>query len=301
MEDYTIVIGIGVVMESVDEQIGWVADGKPVTVGLTRVGSGPAMLLLPALSSISTRDEMRPLQERLAGQYATVAIDWPGFGTLPRPKVDWRPDLYREFLRFVLASVVRPEVTIAAGHGSGYALSQAAADPASTGRLILLAPTWRGPLPTMAGRRLGLFRALAKGVDLPLAGAAFYRLNVNGPVIGMMARGHVYDDPAWLTDDRMAAKRAVTEAPGARHASFRFVAGELDPFRMRDAWLDAVRRVPDRIALIYADNTPRKSKAEMEMLAHIENVSANVLPRGKLSFYEEYPDDTATAVLSALA
>jgi hypothetical protein len=36
---------------------------------------------------------MQPLQKRLAEHYATVAIDWPGLGTLPRPKVDWRPDL----------------------------------------------------------------------------------------------------------------------------------------------------------------------------------------------------------------
>ncbi|EEP0997526.1 hypothetical protein HAY25_004602 [Salmonella enterica] len=42
--------------ESVTE---WVADGKPVQIGLSRYGRGPEMLLLPALSSISTRDELR--------------------------------------------------------------------------------------------------------------------------------------------------------------------------------------------------------------------------------------------------
>lgn len=234
MGDYTISRKIGEAMEWTEDRIEWRADGKPVQIGLTRAGSGPGLLLLPALSSISTRAEMRPLQERLAGRYATVAVDWPGFGDLPRPRVDWRPDLYRDFLRFVLAEIVRPEVTIAAGHATGYVLAQAAGDPASTGRLVLLAPTWRGPLPTMTGKRMGLFRALAKGVDLPVAGAAFYRLNVNGPVIGMMARGHVYADPAWLTPERMAVKREVTEAPGARHASFRFVAGERDPFATRE-------------------------------------------------------------------
>jgi hypothetical protein len=45
-------------------------------------------------------------------------------------------------------------------------------------------------------------RTLARTVDLPLVGPALYRRNVNGPVIGMMARGHVYDDPAWLTPRR---------------------------------------------------------------------------------------------------
>lgn len=287
-------------MKWTEDRIEWVADGKPVTIELTRAGTGPAMLLLPALSSISTREEMRPLQERLAERYSTVAIDWPGFGKLPRPKVDWRPDLYRDFLRFVLAEIIRPETTVAAGHATGYVLAQAAADPASTGHLVLLSPTWRGPLPTMAGKRMGLFRVLARGVDLPVAGAAFYRLNVNGPVIGMMARGHVYGDAAWLTGDRMAAKRTVTEGKGARYASFRFVAGELDPFPTREAWLGAAGSIPGKIVVLYAEHTPRKSKAEMAMLASLENVSATVLPRGKLSFYEEYPDDMATAILGAL-
>lgn len=288
-------------MDWTEDRVEWVADGKPVQIGLTRAGAGPAMLLLPALSSLSTRQEMRPLQERLARHYSTLAIDWPGFGDLPRPKVDWRPDLYRDVLRFVLAGIIRPDVIVAAGHAAGYALAQAADDPPGTGRLCLLSPTWRGPLPTMTGRRPGLFRALAKGVDLPGVGAAFYRLNVNGPVIGLMARGHVYADAAWLTGDRMAAKRRVTEAPGARHASFRFVAGELDPFPTRAAWIEAARRVPRAIAVLYAEGAPRKSKAEMAALAALENVGAKVLPRGKLSFYEEFPDDTATAILDALA
>jgi hypothetical protein len=288
-------------MEWSEDRIEWMADGKPVRIGLTRAGTGTAMLLLPTLSSISTRSEMRPLQERLAGHWSTVAIDWPGFGDLPRPRVDWRPDLYRDFLRFVLTQIIRPAVTVAAGHAAGYALAQAAADPAGTGGLVLLAPTWRGPLPTMAGRRLAIFRALAKGVDVPAAGAAFYRLNVNGPVIGMMTRGHVYADPAWLSGDRMAAKRAVTKAPGARYASFRFVAGELDPFPTRDAWLETAEAVPGKIALLYAEGTPRKSKAEIAALAGLANVSATVLTHGKLSFYEEYPDDTAQAILNALA
>lgn len=288
-------------MQWSEQVIDWCADGRLVQLGVTRCGSGPPLLLLPALSSISTRREMRPLQQRLCARFSTIAIDWPGFGDLPRPKVDWRPALYAEFLQFVLASVIRPDVTVAAGHAAGYALAQAADHPSSIGRLCLLAPTWRGPLPTMAGKRVPLFGRLAKAVDLPVAGAAFYRLNVNRPVIGMMARGHVYADPAWLTDERMADKRRVTEARGARYASFRFVTGELDLFTTRDEYLAAARRIPGKILLLYGDATPRKSKAEMGTLAALTNVSATVLRRGKLSFYEEFPDDTAKGLLSALA
>jgi len=254
------------------------------------------MLLLPALSSISTRMEMRPVQERLGAFFSTIAVDWPGFGDLPRPKVDWRPDLYRAFLRFVTEEIVRPEVTVAAGHAAGYAVAQAADAPTSTGRLCLLSPTWRGPLPTMIGKRMALFRGLAKAVDLPVIGSAFYRLNVNGPVIAMMARGHVYADPAWLTPERMATKRTVTESPGARHASFRFVAGELDLFRNRDGFLATASRAGAAVVVLYGRDAPRKSRAEMEALGSLANAKIVELPRGKLNFYEEFPDDAATAI-----
>lgn len=282
-------------MTWVDERIEWDADGKLVKIGLTRFGTGPAMLLLPALSSISTRTEMRPLQERLGPTFSTVAIDWPGFGDIARPMVDWRPDLYRAFLRFLLGGIVRPNVTIAAGHGAGYALAQAVDDPASTGRLCLLSPTWRGPLPTMTGRRMALFRGLSKMVDLPGIGRGFYRLNVNGPVIGMMARGHVYAAPAWLTPARMAAKRAVTDAPGARYASFRFVAGEVDPFTDRSDFLEAASRA-GAILSLYGRKAPRKTKAEIEALGSLPNVTAIELPHGKLNFYEEFPDEAVAAI-----
>lgn len=288
-------------MDWTDEYIEWNGDGKRVAIGLTRFGKGKELLLLPALSSISTRAEMRPLQERLATSFATTAIDWPGFGILPRPKVDWRPKLYREFLRFLTEDVIRPSLTIAAGHAASYAMAEAADNPTGIGRLCLLSPTWRGPLPTMARRRMALFRGLAKAVDLPLAGPLLYRLNVNGPVIGMMARGHVYADSAWLTPTRMAEKRAVTEAPGARYASFRFVAGELDLFGDRTSFLETAQQIGTETLVVYGRETPRRSKAEMVALGSLPNVKVVELPVGKLSFYEEYPDQTFEMMASFLS
>ena len=84
-------------------------------------------------------------------------------------------------------------------------------------------------------------------VDLPVIGYALYRVNVSQPMIRMMARGHVYAGPPWLDHHRMAEKVAVTNAPGARHASFRFVAGELDPMSARELFLATARRVSDPI------------------------------------------------------
>ena len=63
----------------------WSWHGHEIVLGLDEAGSGPLVLLLPALSSISTRSEMRPLMKRLASHFHAVSIDWPGFGTHPRP------------------------------------------------------------------------------------------------------------------------------------------------------------------------------------------------------------------------
>jgi len=57
-----------------------------------------------------------------------------------------------------------------------------------------------------------------------------------------MANEHVYCDPQWLSGDRLAAKLAVTRAPGARHASVRFVTGGLDSVTDRIAFLPCPAR-----------------------------------------------------------
>jgi len=244
---------------------------------------------------------MRPLQERLAANFTTVAIDWPGFGDEPRPAIRWQPDTYLSFLRHILTKVApRPFATVAAGHAASYALAVGATVSKSTGPLCLIAPTWRGPLPTMMGGRRKLGELITLVGDLPLLGQLVYRLNVNPPVIRMMARGHVYMDPDWLRSERLAQKTMVVNATGARYASIRFVTGTLDLMRSRSDFLEAADRFNQPIFLLYGEATPRKSKAEMEALALLPNVRSVELTRGKLGIYEEFPDEIAEAVKSFL-
>ena len=284
------------------ETIGWNWAGHALTIRVERLGTGPSVLMLPALSSISSLGEMRPLQERLADRYATIAVDWPGFGTEAKPMVGWTPEAMLAFLDHVLAQVaLGPYATIAAGHAAGYLLKHVAAAPGSAGRLCLTAPTWRGPLPTVTGKRSPWLRQLARVVDLPVLGAAIYRLNVSRPVVAKMVSGHVYADRAWLTAERLAQKSAVTRAPGARHASGRFVTGLLDPFHASDAFVAAARKVTDPILVIYGADTPRRSKAEMAALAALPNVETMVLDRGKLSVHEEFAAEVAERILAFLA
>jgi pimeloyl-ACP methyl ester carboxylesterase len=287
-------------MDWQEGRIDWVWDGKSVAIGTTRYGSGPNVLLLPALSSISTRREMRPLQEKLGSSFCTVAVDWPGFGDLPRPKIAWSPTVYGQFLKYVIGEIVRPAATIAAGHAAGYVVAQAADIDEPTGPLCLVSPTWRGPLKTMAGKPLALFRWLAQAVDLPVLGPLLYRLNVNPPIVRMMARGHVYADAGWLSFERLKDKLAVVDAAGARHASVRFVAGELDPFDDRSGILRAASRIKAPTLVIYAAGSPRKSKAEMAALAALSNIVPAEVPQGKLSVHEEFPEVVAPIILDFL-
>jgi pimeloyl-ACP methyl ester carboxylesterase len=284
------------------EEITWRCDGHDFSVGLDRAGTGPTVLLLPALSSILTRREMQPLQEQLARSFSTVSIDWPGFGELPKPFVDWRPEIYEAYLNHLLTHVVpNPAGIVAAGHAAGYMLKHFAGHERVAERLVLLSPTWRGPLPTMAGGDRALFPKIARAVDPPILGPMLYKLNVNRVVIGMMARGHVYADPAWLNRPRMDAKLAVTRVQGARHASIRFVTGRLDPFRSRDEQLVAVQRIAVPMLNLFAEAAPAKSRLEMEALAAFPNVKTVRLPRGKLSFYEEFPEEAAAVISAFLA
>jgi len=279
------------------EQIAWSWRGETIRIGIDWLGSGPPVLLLPALSSISTRREMRPLQERLSAHYGTAAIDWPGFGDQARPALDWAPDAYSAFLSFVLTSVMpQPHAIIAAGHAATYALKHVANTPNATSRLVLIAPTWRGPLPTMMGGHRPFFDRLCRLVDLPGLGPLIYRLNVNQPVIRRMGAGHVYVDRGFLTGERLREKLAVTRAPGARFASVRFVTGRLDPLASREEFLDLARLIAGPILLVYGAETPPRSRAEMEALAALPNVSSVRLPRGKLAVHEEFPDAAVEAI-----
>jgi pimeloyl-ACP methyl ester carboxylesterase len=274
----------------------WSWRGETIRLGTQASGAGSKLLLLPALSSISTRHEMRPLQERLAPHYSTLCVDWPGFGDGPRPRIDWRPEAYSAFLSFLLTEVMpQPHAVLAAGHAASYALAQAANAPEA--KLILLAPTWRGPLPTVMGGHRPFFHRLCRLVDLPVLGPAIYRLNVNRFVLRRMAAGHVYSDPAsFLDEPRLREKLAVTRGPGARFASVRFVTGRLDPFESREEFLALARRAAAPILLVYGAETPPRSRAEMEALAALPGVRSVRLPRGKLAVHEEFPDATAQAV-----
>jgi pimeloyl-ACP methyl ester carboxylesterase len=239
---------------------------------------------------------MRALQERLSANYQTVAADWPGFGDQPRPPHDWQPINYANFLTYLIDRLRPLHAVIAAGHAATFTLAHAFAYPQDFGRLVLIAPTWRGPLPTMMDGHRPWFDHICRVVDLPIVGPLLYWLNVNRLVVRHMAAGHVCTDARWLHDERLREKLAVTRSAGARFSSIRFVTGKLDPLTTRTEFLDLARRSPVPILLVYAVQTPPRSRAEMEALASTPNIHSVMLPLGKLSVHEEFPDPVAETI-----
>ena len=52
-----------------------------------------------------------------------------------------------------------------------------------------------------------------------------------------------------------------------------------------------MQAIASPILNLFADETPVRSRREMEELAELSNLQTYRLGYGKLSFYEEFPDD----------
>jgi len=132
---------------------------------------------------------MKGIAERISDRYQAVTLDWLGFGESDRPALDYQPALLHQVLQaFVKATFSEPIAIIAAGHAAGYAL-QLAQQPQACSCIVLVAPTWRGPLPTM-GAPKALATAVRQLVRFPVVGQALYQANTTKGFLRLMYGRH---------------------------------------------------------------------------------------------------------------
>ncbi|OUL18899.1 alpha/beta hydrolase [Nostoc sp. RF31YmG] len=277
----------------------WNWENQTLKVVYETLGQGSPLLLLPAFSSVSSREEMGELARLLAPHFQVVAVDWPGFGESSRPSLDYRPELYEQFLADFVQSVFNTAINVlAAGHAASYVLKLAVKQPAAFAKIVLVAPTWRGPLPTMGANPqvAGMVRGLVRS---PIVGQFLYKLNTLPSFLNFMYRRHVFVDAARLTPSFMEKKWQTTQKPGARFASAAFVTGNIDAVHEQSDFLGLVQSLSVPLMVIIAESSPPKSKAEMEAIAALLGVSSVVLP-GSLGLHEEYPAEVLEAVLPFL-
>jgi pimeloyl-ACP methyl ester carboxylesterase len=267
--------------------------GRQLRLVVERSGpaTAPLWLLLPALSTVSSRGEWKPLAEAVADQRQLVSFDWPGFGDSDRPAMPYDAALLRSALRAVLSYLrtttrQRPTV-IAAGHSASVALGLASEWSGLWQELVLVAPTWRGPLPTMTGWPSQRFGWLRRLVAAPWIGPALYRLNTSRAVLGLMLRRHVWVAPALLTPARIREQQLLARRPGARFASVAFVSGSLDPSTEQGWWLQQARLLQCPLQVVVASESPPRSKKEMEALAWEAADQLSVIP-GRLGLHQEF-------------
>lgn len=280
----------------------WSWQGRPVRVAHEATGAGAPVLLLPAFSTVCSREEMRPLADRLvATGFSCTLVDWPGFGSSDRDRLDYGAALFRAFLAdFSTAVLASGTAVIAAGHAAGYALALGHDRPELWRRLVLAAPTWRGPLPTAMGLRPRTYAAARALVRSPVIGEAVYRLNTHSRVIGMMYRRHVYADAGRVTPGLVAGKQHLARQPGARFASVAFVTGALDPVADHGAFSALLQPPPAPTLILCGTATPPKSRAGMAAIPSGPDVEVRWVP-GSLALYEEHADAIAGPVAGFLS
>ncbi|MFN6526595.1 alpha/beta hydrolase [Nostoc sp. ChiSLP03a] len=273
----------------------WNWENQQLRVVYETLGKGSPLLLLPSFSSVSTRLEVGELAKLLAPNFQVVAVDWPGFGESSRPSLNYRPQIYQQFLEdFVKAVFNTPVTVVAAGHAASYVLQLAVKQQAAFSKIVLLAPTWRGPLPTMGASQqiAGIVRELVRS---PILGQALYKLNTTQSFLSFMYRRHVFTDAAKITPSFIEKKWHTTQQPGARFASAAFVTGNLDAVREQSDFLELVQSLTVPLMVVIGKSSPPKSREEMNALVALPGVKSVVIP-GSLGLHEEYPAVVLEAV-----
>ncbi|PSP16435.1 MAG: alpha/beta hydrolase [Cyanobacteria bacterium QS_8_64_29] len=273
----------------------WSWQGQPLAVAYETLGQGEP-LLLPAFSTVASRGELRGLAQRLAAGFGVVALDWPGLGDSDRPPLAYTPELYRQFLQdFGREVLAAPVPVVAPGQAAGYAIALAERQPPLASQLVLVAPTWQGPLVAMSGQRRRWHALVRRLVRAPGIGSALYGLNTLPAFLRAMYAGHVYCDHQQLTPAFIRAKQQIARQPGARFAPAAFVTGALDPVAECSAALARLQPPPLPTLVLVAEDALRQSRANMEALAALPEVQSARIP-GALGAHEEFPEATFEAM-----
>ncbi|MBD2142495.1 alpha/beta hydrolase [Anabaena sp. FACHB-1250] len=277
----------------------WQWENQELRIVYETIGQGSPILLLPAFSSVSTRAEMAELARLLAPHFQVTVIDWPGFGDSSRLGLDYRPVIYQQFLADFVKSVFNTTVSvIGAGHAAGYILELAFKEPQILNKVVLIAPTWRGPLPTMGATQE--IAAMVRGIiRFPIIGQFLYKLNTTPSFLRWMYTRHVFSNADKLTPNFIANKWQTTQKTGARFASAAFVTGNIDTFYTQSEFLSLAQSLSVPIMAVIGASSPTKSRQEMDALAALPKIESVVVP-GSLGLHEEFPAEVFQFILPFL-
>jgi pimeloyl-ACP methyl ester carboxylesterase len=195
------------------KEISWYADGPE--------GTRP-LVLLHSVNAAPSVFEMKPLFEHYRAERRVYAPDLPGFGFSDRGDRPYSPELYAEAITAFLTDVVKePADVVAFSLTSEFAARACLAAPDRFESLALLSPTG------FSARRLpsgGVGKTLHRIFTLPGLGQGLYNLlTVRGSIRHFLRQSYVGEPPEELIDYAYA----TSHQPGAMHAPYRFLSGQL--------------------------------------------------------------------------
>jgi pimeloyl-ACP methyl ester carboxylesterase len=223
----------------------------------------PPLVLIHSINAAPSAFEMKPLFDQYRTTRRVYAPELPGFGHSDRSDRPYSPELYANAINAFLTNVVKaPADVVAYSLSSEFAARAALAAPERFKTLALLSPTG------FSDRRLpsgGVGNVLHGFFTLPGLGQGLYQLLTKRPSIRhFMRKSYVGEPPEELIDYAYA----TSHQPGARHAPYRFLAGQLFT---RDAVGELYRKLELPVLVIY----DRDANVSFELLPDVLATRSN--------------------------
>lgn len=195
-------------------------------------GRGPPVLLVHSINAAGSAYEVKPIFERLAGDYRVLAPDLPGFGLSDRSERRYDIRLYVDAIHDALDELMeragdQPVIAVALSLSAEFLARAVTERPERFERIVLVTPTGldkrsadrRSPGETKEVPGLGAF------LKVPLVGQPLFDLLTKKRSIRYFMRrtyGRREVDEDLVEYDYQTARQ-----PGARHAPLAFVSGRL--------------------------------------------------------------------------
>ncbi|MCF8004131.1 MAG: alpha/beta hydrolase [Chromatiaceae bacterium] len=183
---------------------------------------GRPLVLLHSINAAPSAFEMKPLYDHYRATRRVYVPELPGFGFSDRSDRPYSPELYANAIIAFLTNVVQaPADVIAFSLSSEFAARAALSASERFLSLTLLSPTGFSARKLPSG---GVGRAMHSVFTLPGLGQGLYQLLTKRPSIRyFLQRSYVGTPPEAMVDYAYA----TSHQPGARHAPYYFLAGQL--------------------------------------------------------------------------
>lgn len=180
------------------------------------------LVLLHSVNAAPSAFEMKPLYDHYCKTRRVYVPELPGFGFSDRSDRQYSPELYANAIVAFLTNVVQaPADVVAFSLSSEFAARAALSASERFLSLALLSPTGFSARKLPSG---GVGRAMHRVFTLPGLGQGLYELLTKRPSIRyFLRRSYVGEPPQALVDYAYA----TSHQPGARHAPYYFLAGQL--------------------------------------------------------------------------